>query len=167
MQFFLWFFTEPLSYTKNLFKRHAARFENPIIINIFAVHTLPEWRNGRRDGLKIHCPLKACGFESRLGHEQGKNRLYFFERSKDADGFSFSCVLPALLAPAGRYYADPPQPLPRGGALVGLRPPESPSASDGVSLADTGSKKLLYGTTVLIGYQSLAYLFPGLVCPLR
>lgn len=24
----------------------------------------PRWRNGRRGGLKIRCPLKACGFES-------------------------------------------------------------------------------------------------------
>ena len=38
-------------------------------MDIFAVRFQPEWRNGRRDGLKIHCPLKMCGFESRLGHE--------------------------------------------------------------------------------------------------
>ena len=27
-----------------------------------------EWRNGRRWGLKIPCPLWACGFESHLGY---------------------------------------------------------------------------------------------------
>ena len=40
-------------------------------MDIFADPIKPEWRNGRRDGLKIHCPLKMCGFESRLGHETG------------------------------------------------------------------------------------------------
>ena len=30
--------------------------------------TGPEWRNGRRDGLKIHCPLKTCRFDPGLGH---------------------------------------------------------------------------------------------------
>ena len=31
---------------------------------------MPGWRNGRRDGLKIHCPLKTCGFEPRPGHSR-------------------------------------------------------------------------------------------------
>ena len=100
-------------------------FVNSDYFGIFADPShQPEWRNGRRDGLKIHCPLKACGFESRLGHEQGKNRSNFFDYSRVANGFSFSDVLPALLAPAGRYYVDPsPNPFPRGRDLVGLRPP--------------------------------------------
>ena len=37
----------------------------------------PEWRNGRRDGLKIHCPLKAWGFESPLGHWPGHHGRAF------------------------------------------------------------------------------------------
>ena len=100
-------------------------FVNSDYFGIFADPShQPEWRNGRRDGLKIHCPLKMCGFESRLGHEQGKNRSNFFDYSRVANGFSFSDVLPALLAPAGRYYVDPsPNPFPRGRDLVGLRPP--------------------------------------------
>gem|GEM_PF-1349542 len=28
----------------------------------------PEWRNGRRAGLKIRFPLKECGFKSLLRH---------------------------------------------------------------------------------------------------
>ena len=31
---------------------------------------MPEWRNGRRDGLKIHCPLKTCRFDPGLGHSR-------------------------------------------------------------------------------------------------
>ena len=66
-----------------------------------------------------------CGFESRLGHETGKNRSNFFDYSRVANGFSFSDVLPALLAPAVRYHVDPsPNPFPRGRDLVGLRPPK-------------------------------------------
>lgn len=30
--------------------------------------TQPKWRNGRRDGFKIHCPQRTCGFESHLRH---------------------------------------------------------------------------------------------------
>ena len=106
-------------------------FVNSDYFGIFADPShQPEWRNGRRDGLKIHCPLKACGFESRLGHEQGKNRSYFFDYSRVANGFSFSDVLPALLAPAGRYYVDPsPNPFPRGRDLVGLQPPRLAKAA--------------------------------------
>ena len=106
-------------------------FVNSDYFGIFADPShQPEWRNGRRDGLKIHCPLKACGFESRLGHEQGKNRSYFFDYSRVANGFSFSDVLPALLAPAGRYYIDPsPNPFPRGIDLVGQRPPRLAKAA--------------------------------------
>ena len=36
---------------------------------IFTVHRHePKWRNGRRDGFKIHCPQRTCGFESHLRH---------------------------------------------------------------------------------------------------
>ena len=60
----------------------------------------PEWRNGRRDGLKIHCPLKAWGFESPLGHWPGHH------------GRAFSCprgdyLFPRCFAAAPRGTAAP------------------------------------------------------------
>ena len=51
---------------------YQVHFANSMEIDIFAVHpVLPEWRNGRRVGLKIQCPLKTCGFDSHLGHQTG------------------------------------------------------------------------------------------------
>ena len=52
--------------------------------------------------------------DSRPRHEQGKNRPFFFDRSKDADGFSFADVLPALLAPKALLRYPTPNPPPSG-----------------------------------------------------
>ena len=73
----------------------------------------PEWRNGRRDGLKIHCPLKAWGFESPLGHGQGTTVRTLSEFRSCSDGSPFAYALLALRALRGtpiRYSTPKPPP---------------------------------------------------------
>ena len=41
---------------------------------------------GRRAGLKIQCPLKTCGFDSRPGYTKIERKPSW---SKDEEGFSF------------------------------------------------------------------------------
>ena len=95
-------------------RRYAMRFENTRIIDTFAVlcqfrrrPSLPEWRNGRRDGLKIHCPLKAWGFESPLGHLTDSTVRTLSEFRSCSDGLSFAYALPALHALRGTPYTLP------------------------------------------------------------
>ena len=45
------------------------------------LHAVPEWRNGRRDGLKIRCLVRACGFDSHLGHHNDCEQEPFATRS--------------------------------------------------------------------------------------
>ena len=76
----------------------------------------PEWRNGRRDGLKIHCPSKMCGFESRLGHENDRHRRYFRAAAMKCQRYPFPPPLylsfsrpRALFFIEGRSPRTPPQ----------------------------------------------------------
>jgi hypothetical protein len=43
----------------------------PDAIGIFFKRKLPEWWNGRHEGLKILWPLRPCRFESGLGYQKG------------------------------------------------------------------------------------------------
>ena len=70
-------------------------FVNSDYFGIFADPShQPEWRNGRRDGLKIHCPLKACGFESRLGHWPGRFGRAFSCPRRDAAAGAAAPIIP-------------------------------------------------------------------------
>ena len=70
-------------------------FVNSDYFGIFADPShQPEWRNGRRDGLKIHCPLKACGFESRLGHGPGRFGRAFSCPWRDAAAGAAAPIIP-------------------------------------------------------------------------
>ena len=52
----------------NLAKSAAKENECDTQCEIRNTIVLAEWRNGRRWGLKIPCPNRACGFESHLGY---------------------------------------------------------------------------------------------------
>ena len=38
-------------------------------------NVLPWWWNGRHEGLKIPCPLRACGFKSHLRYTSGSSSV--------------------------------------------------------------------------------------------